>query len=141
MLASTSIDTGEKVKKVRTDYRKREYSHEHKLRVIRETQEPGASVSVVARRHDINSNVVFRWRKLYREGKLGKAGSPARQLPSPEFIPVQIVGETPAAGTARLPSRRGAMELALPGGIELRMDAGVDEAALRRVLRFVRDLR
>ena len=141
MRASTSIDTGEKVKKVRTNYRKREYSHEHKLRIIRETQEPGTSVSVVARRHDINSNVVFRWRKLYREGKLGKAGSPVHQLPSPEFIPVHVVRETPAADAARLPSRRGAMELALPGGIELRMDAGVDEAALRRVLRFVRDLR
>ncbi|WP_425266315.1 transposase [Burkholderia lata] len=28
------------------------------------------SVSIVARRHDINANVVFGWRKQYREGKL-----------------------------------------------------------------------
>jgi len=29
---------------------------------------PGASVSRVARRHDVNANQVFYWRKLYREG-------------------------------------------------------------------------
>jgi len=141
MLASGIIDTGEKVKKVRTNFRKRLYSHDQKLLVIRETLEPGASVSVVARRHDINSNVVFRWRKLFREGKLGSAGPPAHQLPSPEFIPVQVVRETPAADEARPPARRGAMELRLPCGFELRMDADVDEAALRRVLKTVRDLR
>ncbi|WP_010111579.1 transposase [Burkholderia oklahomensis] len=32
------------------------------------------SVSIVARRHDINANVVFGWRKQYREGKLELPG-------------------------------------------------------------------
>jgi transposase-like protein len=32
---------------------------------------PGASVSRVARRRDVNANQVFRWRKLYSEGQLG----------------------------------------------------------------------
>jgi transposase len=32
--------------------------------------QPGASVAVVARRHDVNANQVFHWRKLYREGRL-----------------------------------------------------------------------
>jgi transposase-like protein len=31
----------------------------------------GASVSRVARRHDVNANQLFYWRKLYREGRLG----------------------------------------------------------------------
>lgn len=48
----------------------RTYAQEFKQQVIRETLEPGRSVSIVARRHDINANVVFGWRKQYREGKL-----------------------------------------------------------------------
>ncbi len=48
----------------------RTYAQEFKQQVIRETLEPGMSVSIVARRHDINANVVFAWRKQYREGKL-----------------------------------------------------------------------
>src|ERR1700675_3577249 len=36
-----------------------------------ETLIAGASVSRVARRHDVNANQVFYWRKLYREGRLG----------------------------------------------------------------------
>ncbi|MGN4069505.1 transposase [Burkholderia gladioli] len=49
---------------------RRTYAREFKQQVIRETLEPGMSVSTVARRHDINANVVFGWRKQYREGKL-----------------------------------------------------------------------
>ena len=38
---------------------------------MEETLVAGASVSRVARRHDVNANQVFYWRKLYREGQLG----------------------------------------------------------------------
>jgi transposase len=31
--------------------------------MVAETLEPGASVSIVARRHDVNSNQLFRWRR------------------------------------------------------------------------------
>ena len=52
----------------------RTYARAFKQQVIRETLEPGMSVSIVARRHDINANVVFGWRKQYREGKLELPG-------------------------------------------------------------------
>src|SRR5437879_226342 len=39
--------------------------------IVEETLVPGASVARVARRHDVNANQVFYWRKLYREGRLG----------------------------------------------------------------------
>jgi len=39
--------------------------------IVEETLLPGASVSRVTRRHDVNANQVFYWRKLYREGQLG----------------------------------------------------------------------
>jgi len=39
--------------------------------IVEETLVPGASVARVARRHEVNANQVFYWRKLYREGRLG----------------------------------------------------------------------
>jgi transposase len=44
--------------------------------------EPGASVSVVARRYDVNTNQLFSWRKLHRNGLLGSGG--------PAQVPVSV---------------------------------------------------
>ena len=49
---------------------RRQYPLELKRRVVEETFAPGASVSIVARRHDLNANLVFEWRKQYRYGRL-----------------------------------------------------------------------
>lgn len=111
----------------------RHWSYEKKRRVVEETMKPGMSVSIVARRHDINANLVFGWRKLYQEGRLGvKAGEQS-------FIPVGVVGSqenVPAPASA--PRIAGLIELALPGGITLRVDSKIEEPALRRVLRAVK---
>ena len=58
-----------------------------------ETLEPGASVSVVARRHDVNANQVFSWRRQYHEGLLGD-GTGATAM-----IPVEV-GSAPANESA-----------------------------------------
>jgi transposase len=42
---------------------RRQYSEALKRQMVAETQVPGASVSIVARRHDVNSNHLFRWRR------------------------------------------------------------------------------
>jgi transposase len=62
-------NTGNKI-----HHRHRTYTLAFKQQVIRETLEPGTSVSMVARRHDINANVVFTWRSQYRSGKLALPG-------------------------------------------------------------------
>jgi transposase len=46
---------------------RRRRSIEEKRRIVEETMRPGASVARVARRHDVNANQVFYWRKKYRE--------------------------------------------------------------------------
>ncbi len=43
--------------------RRRRRLVEEKVAIVQETLEPGASVSVVARRHGVNANQVFAWRK------------------------------------------------------------------------------
>ncbi len=55
--------------------RRRRFPAELKLQIIAETLEPGSSVSLVARRHDINANQLFAWRRLYQEGSLGGGGA------------------------------------------------------------------
>ncbi len=42
-----------------------------KRQIVEETLVRGASVAVVARRHEVNANLVFGWRKLYHKGLLG----------------------------------------------------------------------
>jgi transposase len=65
--------------------RRRRRSAQEKLAIVQEAFEPGATVSAVARRHGLNANQVFAWRKQYEEGSLAavKAGGavvPASQL-------------------------------------------------------------
>src|ERR1700757_5414461 len=43
--------------------KRRQYSEALKRQMVAETQVPGASVSIVARHHDVNSNQLFRWRR------------------------------------------------------------------------------
>jgi transposase len=69
----------------------RVYSLEFKQQVVQETLEPGTSVSVVARRHDMNANVVFEWKRLYREGKLKLPGVEAALTSSTELLPVNVI--------------------------------------------------
>ena len=67
------MDTSEQVaiESTRQEKRRRR-SVEEKRRIVEETLEAGASVARVARRHAVNANQVFYWRKKYREGRLGK---------------------------------------------------------------------
>jgi transposase len=42
--------------------KRRRWSLEVKRQLVAETLEPGSSVSIVARRHDVNANQLFKWR-------------------------------------------------------------------------------
>lgn len=92
MLPEANADNGKKSRRVRKTDRKRRYSLEYKLQVVKETLAPGASVSIVARRHDINANVVFCWRKLFRQGELG-SDTAQRALSADDtgFIPIHVM--------------------------------------------------
>ena len=55
--------------------RRRYWAAEEKLLIVEETLQPGASVSSVARRHGAAPNLVYRWRRLMKEGGAVAVGS------------------------------------------------------------------
>ena len=113
--------------------RRRRWSLQDKLQIVEETMQPGVTVSEVARRHGLAPSVVFTWRRLAREGRLGNA--------RPAFMPVEItpvpVQTTPVASP---PRRTGLIEIVLGRGRRVRVDRDVDAEALRRVLQVVESL-
>jgi len=126
--------------------RRRAWSLAEKRRIVAETLVAGASVSVVARRHDVNANQVFKWRR-----ELAADDRAALPVPACEFVPLGVFAEVddkkpaPADGddgqsdaTARPADRSGLIEIDLVSGARLRVDALVDERALARVLRALR---
>jgi transposase len=103
---------------------RRRWSLEVKRQLVAETLEPGSSVSVVARRHDVNANQLFKWRHEL-------AGSTAAAA---ALIPVAVMPEPPpgppvppAAGPSSAPGR---IEIVLPGGVRVRIEGAADPAAI-----------
>lgn len=112
------------------EHRRRVWSDEEKRRIVAETREPGSSVSIVARRHDLNANLLFTWRRKIAAAS-GTAGEPMRLVPA-----VITPDPTPAAPPApAVPTGR--IEIALAGGDRVIVDATVDGAALARVIRVL----
>jgi transposase len=65
--------------------RRRRWSPEEKLALVRETYEPGMNVSLVARRHGVNPGQLFNWRKLDREGGLVAISAGEEVVPAAEL--------------------------------------------------------
>jgi len=110
-----------------TRKKQRRRSIKERRDIVEETLVPGASVARVARRHDVNANQVFYWRKLYREGRLGI------NLAAP-LLPVKVKAERPTKTlNDDSVASSGTMEIKLLRGT-LRIAGSVDVLALRAVL-------
>jgi transposase len=109
--------------------RRRLWSEEEKRRMVAETLQPGASVSVVARRHDVNANMLFTWRR-----SVGAAASGAR-AGAMTLVRAAITGEPTSALPRVPPATAGRMEIVLAGGDRVLVGADVDSAALARVVK------
>ena len=107
--------------------RRRSWSIEDKLRIVRETLEPGAVAKAVAERHGIGTGLLFTWRREM----LATAMS--------GLVPVEAVPEAPRV-EAPLPAPEartgtpGLIEVALPSGATVRVSGCVDPGVLHAVL-------
>jgi transposase len=122
--------------------RRRSWSDEEKRQIVRETRQPGASVSAVARRHDVNANLVFTWRRQFGDEDLGNNDTCA-------FVPVVVPTGAPSGdrrvsreeapeppgGVAATPLEvTGRIEIVLAGGRRVIVDKAVNAPALARVI-------
>jgi transposase len=107
--------------------RRRNWPPEDRLRIVRETLEPGAIVQTVADRHGVSTGQLYTWRKQMLATAM--AG----------FAPVEVVPEPPPALPAppTVPATMetaGSLEIVLPSGASIRVTGAVDVATLRMVL-------
>jgi transposase len=121
------VDTSEQMAvEVASQVKKRQKrSVEEKRRIVEETLAAGASVARVARRHAVNANQVFYWRKKYREGRLGKG-------PSSKLLPVTLSDST-CGKRASSSSAVGSLEIELSKGT-VRVAGNVDVVVLRTAI-------
>ena len=100
---------------------------EEKLRIVQETLVPGISVAAVARRHGVNANLLFSWRRQHEQGVLAKR---TRAPKTAKLLPVKIGSPVvPAA-----PSSGGTIEIELPCGARVRVMGDVATQRLVTVL-------
>jgi len=69
--------------------RRRRRTPAEKLAIVTETQEPGVTVSLIARRHGIAPNQLFLWRRLASQGALTATQSEEPVVPASEYRSLQ----------------------------------------------------
>ena len=114
-----------------TERRRRFWSDDEKRRIVAQTLVPGVSVSQVARRYDVNANLVFKW---LRDPRFKPLGEDAAAFLPVEVVPVERPRGAVAAGVVCEDSR---IEIELENGRRLRLSGIVD---LDLVVRLVRGL-
>jgi len=106
--------------------KRRQYSEALKRQMVAETQVPGASVSVVARRHDVNSNQLFRWRRQLLPKAVVESGA---------MVPVEIAAD---GDRPRRSDRDGVIEITFGCGARVRLRGEVSSETLRQVVELLR---
>lgn len=119
-------NSGAEVSVVDVAVRRRHRSKQERRRIAEESLQPGISVAVLARRHGVNANQVFHWRKLLREGRLDERPASA------QLVPVRI---SDVAEEQLRPTRRysGTIQIEC-GRTRVRIEGAADPESLRVVL-------
>jgi transposase len=119
--------------------RRRRFSDADKLRLVAEAFRPGAVVIEVARRHQVDESLLYRWRRLVAQGLLTAADQPS-------FVPVQVAPEPPSAAASPAEPRTsmpeaavepapGVIEIELPRGGRVRITGAAEPATVAAALR------
>jgi transposase len=109
--------------------RRRTWSKDEKRRIVAESCAPRASVAVVARRHGINANLLFTWRR-----QLGGSSTEAHEVKN--IVPVVVASEGLPVGSP-VSGASGRIEIVLATGERVIVGADVHTAALARVIKVL----
>lgn len=160
--ADGAVTTVRRIELITGTGRRRQWSTDDKARIIVESLKPGANVSEVARRHGLNPQQLFGWRRQAREavgkvpvdltapdpwqrpcrssGRSKPRGSPG---PEPAFAPVVIASATSSPAPVAPPSpppetvMGGLIEISI-GDAMVRVRGQAETRLLIAVLRAVR---
>lgn len=122
-------DTLRRIEVITGAGRRRRWSGDAKAAIVAESYEPGASVSAVARRHDMSPSLLFLWRR-----KSQQVGGPAIVgRPEPLFVPLKVADVTAANVRPDL----AAIEIEVCD-VRVRITGRVDGTTLREVLSAIR---
>jgi transposase len=109
-----------------------------KVRIVAEASRGDTSVAEIARRHGMNANLVFAWKKALSSRSVATSN---------EFIPIEIAPPACPPPVISAASERTAgaeqsavIEIVLRDGTRLRCDAAIGDRALRRVLTILKAL-
>ena len=108
--------------------KRRHWDDDEKREIVAQTRVPGVSVSRVARRYDVNANLVFKW---IRDPRFRPVDDVDEDL---AFLPVEVLPEpvTPNVKPAGLDSK---IEIQLSNGHRLSISGEFDPDAVARLLR------
>ncbi len=137
--------------------RRRKYSPAERDAIMREADAPDVTVREVAKRHDIAESLIYSWRTARRQAEkiasepltfisygtvpqgdlvaVAPASSPLQPRPAPDMSTMAEELTRPHPG-----ARPGEIGIDLPSGVRLSVDSYVNEKALARVLRTLRDI-
>jgi len=137
--------------------RRRKWTPAEKAALLAEIEAEGGRVSVVARRHGISDSLLYNWRSAWKAAAAVSMRNAGPQPPV-EFVPLGMIGPAsddgpgpptvsaldeplqppPPIGGSRQQGGTGLIEIDLPNGARVRVDALVDETALQRVFRAMK---
>ena|SRR5208282_1152386 len=119
--------------------RRRFWSDAQKLAILDEIVSSGLGVAAVARRYDVSAQQVYGWRRHFRRT--------AAEDRTPQLVPVTLVDDAEAdrrgnAHSSRKPvcgARVSWIEIHCRNGRALTVEAGLDAAELKALIRSVED--
>ena len=111
---------------------RRNWSAALKRQIVAETLKPGSSVSIVARRHDVNANQLFQWRRELL------AKEPGEAIDGGPMVPVEVVPERERRPRRRRVERSGFIEIEFGSGARVCIRGEVEQRTLRQVIELLR---
>jgi len=140
--------------------RRRKYPEAEKAAILTEADQEGVTVRQVAERHEMAESLIYNWRSVRRQA-VAIAAEPLEFISYSAVVAAEPVNDVlvpdrhtrrnrPEAPLTPAPpeelirpfpgARPGAIDIDLPSGVRLAVDSYVNEKALARILRVLREV-
>ncbi|HEY3847391.1 MAG TPA: transposase [Acetobacteraceae bacterium] len=123
--------------------RRRSWTADRKSQIVAESLGPELTPTEVARKHGISTGQLYTWRQRHLNVPTALVTRAVPRFAQVELTPAPFSAGAadpkpadayPPSTPSSLSRPEGLIEVVLPGGVVVRMDAHVDGSALRRVL-------